>query len=154
MFLSGMLARGRTRDKTGPPLRLARLARWLPALVWMGGIFWLSQQSKPLGQAASGVEAVVAHLGLYAGLGLLLVWALALDGSRRGAGGEEPAWVLASLAFNLTVLYGVLDELHQAFVPGRTASEADLGLDAVGALIGVGLALLLPRLAKAQRRSR
>ena len=59
--------------------------------------------------------------------------------------------MLAGLAFALTVLYRVLDELHQAFVPGRTASEADLGLDAAGALIGVGLALLLPSLAKAHR---
>ena len=151
MFLSGMLARGRMRVKASAPVRLVRLVRWLPALAWMGGIFWLSQQSNPLEEAASSAGAIVAHLGLYTGLGLLLVWALASDGFPRKAYGEEPTWALASLAFALTVLYGVLDELHQAFVPGRTASEADLGLDAVGALIGVGLALLLPRLAKTTR---
>ena len=48
----------------------------------------------------------------------------------------------APIAFVLTVLYGVSDEAHQAFVPDRTPSLADVGLDAAGAMLGVGLALL------------
>ena len=39
--------------------------------------------------------------------------------------------------FALTVLYGVSDELHQAFVPARVASELDVGIDAAGALLGI-----------------
>lgn len=151
MFLSGMLARGRTRVKASPSLALVRVVRWLPAAAWMGGIFYLSHQSMPIGAATSDADAIVAHLGLYAGLALLLHWALA-GGAGRHA--HAPAWVLAALVFALTVLYGVLDELHQAFVPDRTASEADLVLDAVGALIGVALALLAPRLLKASGRRR
>ncbi len=40
------------------------------------------------------------------------------------------------LAFAFTVLYGLSDEFHQSFVPGRYASGLDLVADAVGALFG------------------
>ena len=55
---------------------------------------------------------------------------------------------LAAVAVALTVLYGVADETHQAFVPGRVASEADLAIDASGAMTGVFLAILAPKLRK------
>jgi VanZ family protein len=41
------------------------------------------------------------------------------------------------LAWLLTVLYAASDELHQAFVPGRNASLIDIGIDALGALVGL-----------------
>lgn len=147
MFLSGMLARGRTRVKASPAPGLTRAVHWLLAAAWMGGIFYLSHQSTPLGATANNIGAIVAHLGLYTGLALLLYWALA---GGVGTHAEAPAWVLTGLAFALAVLYGVVDELHQAFVPGRVASEADLALDAAGALSGVAMALLLHRLLKAR----
>ena len=34
------------------------------------------------------------------------------------------------------VLYGITDELHQAFVPGRTVSGFDVFIDGVGSLLG------------------
>ena len=142
MFLSGMLAWGRTRVKTNAWAPLLRSLRWLAALVWMGGIFYLSHQSAPLGQTASTVESIAVHLGLYAGLALLMCWALAGSTQSRMA---TPNWVPAAVAFALTVLYGVSDELHQAFVPGRTASEVDIAFDAVGAALGVALALFIER---------
>jgi VanZ family protein len=102
----------------------------------MAGIFWLSQQSAPLGAHGSEQASTVAHLTLYAGLAALLSLALAKDGRC------ELRWLVPSIAFALAVLYGTLDEVHQAFVTGRTASDADLGLDAAGAAIGICLALL------------
>jgi VanZ family protein len=41
------------------------------------------------------------------------------------------------LAILLTIGYGVLDEWHQYYVPGRYASLSDLLFDAVGAIVGV-----------------
>ena len=41
------------------------------------------------------------------------------------------------LAVMITVGYGFLDEWHQSFVPGRTASLTDVAFDSLGALIGV-----------------
>ena len=42
------------------------------------------------------------------------------------------------LAVFISVLYAASDELHQSFVPGRTASTGDVLVDA----LGVGLAWL------------
>ena len=139
MFLSGMLARGRTRVKTDRLASLSRLVRWLPTAVCVSGIFYLSQQSAPLGGAPNEGWAAGAHLLLYAALAALLLRAFA-------SGTSAPTWALALVTFALAVLYGVSDEIHQAYVPGRTASEADIALDAAGAALGIGLTLLLTRL--------
>ena len=52
-------------------------------------------------------------------------------------------------AFVIAVLYGVSDEFHQSFVPGRTPDAADVLADAVGAALALtaawGWAILLGR---------
>lgn len=143
MHLTGMLARGRTRVKTGWLTLLFLRGRWLIAAAWMGSIFYLSHQSAPYGVTVSSGGSAFAHISLYLALAVLLFWALAGSVADRMA---TPGWVLASVAFGITVLYGVSDEVHQAFVTGRTASEADVGLDMVGAAFGVALALLGERI--------
>ena len=145
MFLSGMLARGRTVVKVSAIASAGRAARWLAVAMWMGGIFYLSQQTAPLGATVSNLESIVAHLSLYTGLAFLFQWALTGSAVRRRL---VFGWAL--IAFALTVLYGVTDEVHQAFVPGRTTSLADIALDAAGAMLGVGLALLTAALLNAR----
>lgn len=39
----------------------------------------------------------------------------------------------------VVVIYGLSDELHQAFVPGRTAALDDVLADTIGALAGASL---------------
>lgn len=115
-----------------------RSALWLAVAGWAAVIFSLSHQSTPLGQSAGGAESIGAHLTLYAVLSALLCWALA------GGVRLRPArWLLSAIVFALTVLYGVSDEVHQAFIAGRSASELDLALDALGALLGLAAVLLL-----------
>jgi VanZ family protein len=41
--------------------------------------------------------------------------------------------------------WGLLDEIHQAFVPGRSADPRDLMADTLGALTGAGVYLLIAR---------
>ncbi len=43
------------------------------------------------------------------------------------------------LAVGLVIGYGVLDEFHQHFVPGRTPDIYDVMADAVGGMLGVWL---------------
>lgn len=96
----------------------------------MSGIVYLSQQTRPFGQAGSELEAAVAHLTLYAVLAFALYWPLAAEAT-------GPAWLPAWFAFALAVLFGVTDELHHALVPGRVASTTDLAFDGAGAAMGV-----------------
>ena len=124
--------------------------RWALAVCWMGGIFYLSQQSSPLG-ASPGDLSYLAHLGIYAVLAMLLYWALWTAVARED---PELELIVATVAFGLTVLYGVSDEIHQSFVPGRTASERDLAMDALGAFLGLSLALLAQQALAGIRRPR
>lgn len=72
--------------------------------------------------------ANLGHIPLYAGFSALVLMALAgdLPAVRRG-----PWPTLYTIAAVMT--YSISDELHQRFVPGRTASAGDLALDFLGA---------------------
>ena len=113
--------------------------RRVAVIAWMGLIFFLS--SRPdlpnLAPGLPGLEEIGGHLIVFGVLAALLWWAL------RGMGVRYPAtWALV-----LAVLYGVTDEYHQSFVPGRTMSLSDLMVD----LIGASAALLLITLLHARR---
>lgn len=57
--------------------------------------------------------------------------------------------VLTCLAISLG--YGIIDECHQFFIPGRFASVLDLGLNLVGVLIGtIGFILFTLRFKRAE----
>ena len=49
----------------------------------------------------------------------------------------------AATAVMLSTLYGVFDEVHQAFTPDRTPDIRDLLADVLGAALGVASVLLL-----------
>jgi VanZ family protein len=92
-----------------------------------------------------GAPDYVAHAVNYAVLGALLVRAL--------AGGHLHLMAAAQLlpAAILAALYGLSDEFHQSFVPGRDASGTDLVADAVGAIIGAASAVALGALVRGFR---
>jgi hypothetical protein len=119
-----------------------RLRAWLPALIWAAIIFVLSSVPGSAYPATSIVNAdKLVHLALY---GLLA--GLCARGFVRGSGpglglGLGRVLVLAAL---LSTLYGITDELHQSFVPGRNCDWHDVVADAAGSVLGaafvVGLA--------------
>lgn len=57
------------------------------------------------------------------------------------------------LTFTLLVcfIYGILDELHQSFIPGRGATFFDVLLDTIGGVIGVLVSFALARLLRFSR---
>lgn len=115
--------------------RQRRAAVWLALLVgWAAIIFAMSDVPNPPGASGGEWRSIIGHLGEYGVFGALAVtWLLgATDWGRRQAGAA--AWALA-------VLYGVSDEFHQSFVPRRDASIMDVGVDALGAMAGVAVAL-------------
>ncbi|CAN5884484.1 hypothetical protein BH18ACI4_BH18ACI4_07110 [soil metagenome] len=72
-----------------------------------------------------------SHITEYAVLGWLA--ARAFGGSSRVY--LRRRWFLVGLL--LVVIYALLDEYHQSFVPSRTGSLYDSGIDIVGGLIGL-----------------
>ena len=101
-----------------------RVLSWLLAAAWAGVIFYAS--SRP-GSTIPGGYSVEGHLGEYFVFGVLLAFAL---------GEGRPTVRFALIAIALASLYGVTDELHQHFTPGRMPDPADWALDTVGATAG------------------
>jgi hypothetical protein len=104
---------------------------YLPPLLCMGLIFYLSScpwVPIPLPGWVI-VRDKIAHAILYAFLAYLWIRAFR-SGDRRQT---TPALLLAAVL--ITVAYGISDEYHQSFVPGRTCTAGDALADSVGAVL-------------------
>jgi len=123
-------------------------------LAWAGVIFLISatpdpyrplpkswlNSDRPAAISRNELLGRFLHAGEYA-----LLAALAL----RALGWHKPAGAARLLAaVGLCGLYGLSDELHQIFVPGRTFQLLDLGLDLGGALAGAVLYLQICKVKK------
>jgi len=104
--------------------------RWLPAIVVAGVIFWFSHQST-WPDFAVGYPDWLLHGGAYAAVGATCWYGMGGDRKR------PLTWGALIVALLLASGYGVLDELHQSFVAGRTATVSDWIADSLGALIGL-----------------
>jgi VanZ family protein len=121
---------------------------WLPLLAWLLFIFFMSTGTfsaentySVLGPvlrflfpnflperiaALHGIIRKGAHVFEYFVLGLLLLRAL------RAFSGGVWKWRWALLALIGVALWALGDEFHQSFVPTRTASMVDVGIDTAG----------------------
>jgi len=122
-----------------PERRLAaRLWLWGPAVAQMAVLF-LASSIPNVGELPGGTPDWVPHGAGYAILGVLL-----LRGFARGRrGGVTGRTVLATVV--CAAIYGVTDEWHQSFVPGRSAEVHDLVADTAGAVLAAGLVWLWAR---------
>jgi VanZ family protein len=126
-------------------VRRSILTLWGPFLGALVVIFCLSSQSDVPG--ARYFWDKLLHAVGYAGLGVLAL--------RAFHGGFERPRLAATLYAGLAViLWGVTDEFHQSFVPGRDASAWDVVADAVGFAIAVVLVATLTSRAVRALRSR
>ena len=155
--------------------RWLRAALWALVLLWMAVIFRFSSQTAAASSETSGgvirwllvrfdrgfpdlspedqalrIEGLsfivrkLAHGCLFAVLGVLTLSACLVDLPPRRA---YPA------ALTVAAFRGVLDEVHQLFVPGRSCELRDMAIDALGAAIGAGALLVLVLLFRKKRRS-
>ena len=107
---------------------------WLPVLVYCLAIF--VQSSFPATEHIPEFDFSdkLLHAGAYAVLGMLLY--RAFDAMHK-----RPSTVsLVLVSIFLTALYGAGDEVHQYFVPARSAEFLDFAADTVGGIIGVTMA--------------
>lgn len=115
---------------------------WTPAALYMAVIWIVSsieQPTFPVGLFPFRDKGV--HATEYAVLAFLLGHACVRTFE------THPRLRVALAAMFLTFLWGFLDEMHQAFVPGRSADAFDLVADAIGALAGVSARMTLGLLA-------
>jgi len=105
------------------------LINWIPPLIWMGFIFFLSHQPN----LSSGFSAnwdyflrKLAHVSEYGILTYLIIRALKIK---------------LRLKFSLictgvfTLIFAILDEYHQSFILGRCGCWQDVVIDSLGILL-------------------
>lgn len=104
-----------------------------PAFAWALLIFILSSiPGDNLPQMDFRFEDKFEHFFAYAGIGFLFARAFFYQSRLPGL---REKYVLATLIAG--ILFGVSDELHQYFVPGRVTDLYDLIADAIGVVMGV-----------------
>ena len=117
--------------------RATGVMRWVPAIAWMTLIFAAS--SVP-GSDVPGRFGYWAHFIEYAVLGATLAFAVRA---------RTPA--LLAAAVGVAAVYGLSDEIHQVFVPGRDADPLDWVVDVAGAAVGATLVYAGMRRAASRR---
>lgn len=116
---------------------MKRLFRyWLPPIGFCAVIFVQSSFPSPEQIQQLGLSDKLQHLLAYGFLGVLFCRAFnTVDRWRHRWG------VLFLLGVAATTAYGLSDEWHQSFVPGRSSEAADVVADFAGSLFGCGLYL-------------
>jgi VanZ family protein len=106
--------------------------RFIPLITVMGIIFFLSSQ---LGDSIDLPDIPDLDKGLHSiAYGVLALSVLfAVPEQQYQA---NPYWI-SGLVVLFCLLYGISDEFHQSFVPGRFPSVLDLVADTIGAVVVV-----------------
>ena len=112
---------------------LARATTWAPVALYLGVISYFSHQ--PSLRPPGGLPDWLMHGIEYALLGLLVA-----RGVNRSSASRPGAWILGAAG---CLVFGMLDELHQSFIPGRDASLRDVAADAAGAAVAVAAVALI-----------
>lgn len=147
--------------------KAAVIVSWLLVFLWMGFIFFMSAQdstnssaySRPIAESVvkfqvkyhlnqdhgytalqylNEVESTVrkiAHSTIFFILSVLVSMSLLLGDIKRSR--------VLFISIALSLLYALIDEFHQFFVPGRASEMADIMLDMLGVLLGTVLTLVV-----------
>lgn len=105
--------------------------------------FIFAASSVPGNQIPAAMWDKLAHLLVYAALGAFYMIPLS-RGRIAGVTGTT-----AGAAIVLSFLYGLSDEVHQMFTPGRTPDILDVVADTAGASLGVAAVVILALLTRA-----
>lgn len=118
------------KDSEIKKTKIKNIVRKLPAPLIAVALFILSSQSTlPLPPTPFiGVDKI-AHLIAYAALAFAVALLFPLSW-------WEKPFSTAIFAISIASFYGITDEIHQHFVPGRDASIADWVADTLGAICG------------------
>ncbi|MBW8864475.1 MAG: VanZ family protein [Verrucomicrobia bacterium] len=111
------------------------LAYWLPLLIWMCVIFTASSDVDSVKHSSTLFEPLLRWLFPH----LSETHVVELHHLRQPQRNIRLPWRQdqAGLALAIVLLYAASDELHQVFIPGRTALVSDVIVDVIGGSIGL-----------------
>ncbi len=98
---------------------------WIITIIGAGLIFYMSSLTFP-STSSSGNLSVVYHFSAFFLFSLFL-----LISTTRG---KYNKWIIL-ISVIIAIFYGVLDEVHQLYVIGRTCTLSDMLTDSVGVLV-------------------
>ncbi len=99
---------------------------WLPVIIFCFFIFMLSEKGEQVYIPPLPFLDKILHVILYTILGILYTRA------------HNYQWGKSAVTWTVlfTIIYGVSDEFHQSFVPGRVSSLTDVIADGIGGIVG------------------
>jgi VanZ family protein len=116
---------------------MERLIRWLPAVVWMGIIFYLSHQSgDDLGSLLPLFQKIAPYMVSF-NWGHFIAYFILACTFYFALGPRFSHWKGKLLVILFCFIYGVTDEYHQSFIPNRHPDWTDLRNDTIGALLAM-----------------
>lgn len=122
--------------------RPIRHVPWSIALaLYCLAIFAASSMSRPPGleEVSRHLSDKLIHAAAFFGMAILAIQAARARWPARTLSAHLAAGVL------FTVLFGVSDEVHQLFTPGRAAEVLDVAADAIGACVAALMIYALSR---------
>ncbi len=112
-------------------LFLSKIRYWLPAIIWMGVIFFLSSRASVRAAAFDPMDFLIkkfAHFVEYFALYQFIYYGL-----NKSTSWTKIQKIIISLV--LTTIYAGTDEYHQTFVAGREGRVRDVLIDSLGAVV-------------------
>ncbi|GBE20586.1 vanZ like family protein [archaeon BMS3Abin17] len=98
---------------------------WVVTLIGAIAIFYISTITFGPGISRINMLSTLYHFSAFFCFALFLQIS-SLKGKKK--------YAIFILALIISIIYGITDELHQYFIPGRDSSFFDIGVDALGAL--------------------
>jgi len=131
---------------------------WLPVLLWMSFIFWMSTGTF----SGENTSSIIVPIIKFIVSGISDEKANLIHGLIRKSGHVTEYFILAGLVLRafcagaistltrkqifysllVVALYASSDEFHQSFVATRTASIIDVGIDTIGGVLAIIIAEL------------
>ena len=109
-------------------LRIYNKVHAIFSMLWMGVIYFLSAQpAESYPSLFWGADKIV-HMALFGMLGVFLSLTFGLHRGRT-------SWRGVVFITVIVMLYGVSDEYHQSFVPGRNPGVDDIIADTIGGIL-------------------
>lgn len=123
-------------------LKIFRATRWAPTLLIVIGITFVSHTP------ANNIDAVIDTAKLH-GIGLDVVYhicSFALLTISVLLAYRVRTYTNLTLIGSAICIFGIVDELHQGFISGRTSSISDMILNGVGVITTIGLLLIIKKI--------